>query len=268
MKLDCYQTDVFAPKMVPGRLNRDWMDQMPDRHAYRCLPLNMANVSGWELLCNQGFEIEWNGGPGVEDIQIIPDHPDRHINHLVSSHFSHGIFTFHTGYLFRTPKDWSMWAMGPPNRPKDGVSPLSGLVETDWLPYPFTMNWRFTAPCRVRFEEDEPFCFVTVIEYGALDEIVPRIHQMDDNPELKAEYETWREARSEFNKRIDANDPVAIREAWQKFYMKGRTPDNKVAEQHRNKRRLAAPVSGEDAPEPKAPDREASLFIERLEDED
>ena len=34
-----------------------------------------------------------------------------------------------------------MWAMGPPNHVKDGIQPLVGLVETDWLPFPFTMNW-------------------------------------------------------------------------------------------------------------------------------
>jgi len=41
--------------------------------------------------------------------------------------------------------------MGPPNWPKDGVYPLSGLVETDWLPFPFTMNWQMTRAGSVSF---------------------------------------------------------------------------------------------------------------------
>ena len=64
----------------------------------------------------------------------------------MKSHFSHGIITFHPGYLFRTPEGWSMWAGGAPNHVKDGIQPLAGLVETDWLPFPFTMNWVFTRP--------------------------------------------------------------------------------------------------------------------------
>ena len=33
------------------------------------------------------------------------------------------------------------------------LQPLAGVVETDWLPFPFTMNWLFTQPGRVRFEK-------------------------------------------------------------------------------------------------------------------
>ena len=74
------------------------------------------------------------------------------------------MLTFHPGYLFRTPPGWSMWAMGPPNHIKDGIQPLAGLVETDWLPFPFTMNWIFTRPGTVRFEKGEPFCFITLMQ--------------------------------------------------------------------------------------------------------
>ena len=38
------------------------------------------------------------------------------------------------------------------------MQPLVGLIETDWLPFPFTMNWVFTRPGRVRLEKGEPFC--------------------------------------------------------------------------------------------------------------
>ena len=35
---------------------------------------------------------------------------------------------------------------GPVNTAKDGIAPLSAVVETDWLPYSFSMSWRFTRP--------------------------------------------------------------------------------------------------------------------------
>jgi hypothetical protein len=41
------------------------------------------------------------------------------------------------------------------NSPKDGIAPLTGVIETDWLPYPFTMNWQMTRPGSVRFDKDE-----------------------------------------------------------------------------------------------------------------
>ena len=49
--LECYPTEsVWLPRIVPGRPQRAWMDAFHDRHAYRCLPLTMANTTGWEIL--------------------------------------------------------------------------------------------------------------------------------------------------------------------------------------------------------------------------
>jgi len=63
MKLICYVLDEFASKMVPARPQRQWMDQFPDRHVYRCLPMTIANSHGRELLCPAPIEIIWIGGP-------------------------------------------------------------------------------------------------------------------------------------------------------------------------------------------------------------
>ena len=35
------------------------MDATDDRFAYRCIPLSIANASGWELLCPVTFEAWW-----------------------------------------------------------------------------------------------------------------------------------------------------------------------------------------------------------------
>src|SRR5579875_3362424 len=98
-----------------------------------------------------GFTAEWNGGKANEDIKLRPDRPHPDFHEFVKAHFTEGVLTFHTGYLFRTSQGWDMSAGGPPNLPKDGIQPLTGIVETDWLPFPFTMNWKFTRPGRVRF---------------------------------------------------------------------------------------------------------------------
>jgi hypothetical protein len=246
MKLDSYRLRTNAPVIRPATLQRDWMDKVDGRHAYRCLPLNMANVSGWEILCPQSFDVTWNGGVRREDIEITALHPvpQRPIAHEAASHFRHGILTFHTGQLFRTDPGWAMWAGGPPNSFKDGIQPMSGIVETDWLPYPFTMNWRFTRPCTVRFEKDEPFCWITLMRPRDLESVTPRLLHLDDDPALKAEYEAWRETRSAFNQSIEEGDPAALRAQWQKFYMRGKTPEGKEAQEHTNRRRLAEPEEG------------------------
>lgn len=246
MELECYPMSERPPEIVPGRPQRAWMDKFMARHPYRCLPLSMANTTGWEILSPMAFTLEWNGGLMQEDIKMTPDRPNPDFHRLVSSHFSHGVVTFHPGYLFRTPPGFSMMVQGAPNHIKDGIQPLAGLVETDWLPFPFTMNWLFTRPGRVRFEKNEPFCFITLIKDRELETIQPVIRSLSSNPELRDQYEVWEKHRSEFNRRIFRKDPEATREAWQRYYFRGEFPEEvaPAREDHVNKRRLKAPKFG------------------------
>ena len=41
-----------------------------ERSAYRCLPLNIANAHGWEILCTTSFSAIWDGRPSVDAIRI------------------------------------------------------------------------------------------------------------------------------------------------------------------------------------------------------
>jgi len=242
MRLDCYKIYDWAPEIVPGTQRRAWMDAFPDRHAYRCLPLTMANSTGWEILCPVGLTVEWDGGMMEENIKIKGDEAWPPVSSIADSHFRRGVLTFHTGHLFRTEPGWSVWAMGPPNEPKDGIYPLSGVVETDWLPFPFTMNWQFTRPGRVRFEKGEPFCFVTLVQDKKLEEVQPIPRQLDSNAALKKDYEAWRDSRNDFNYRLQNLEANAMKERWQRHYMHGKNvATGEESGTHVTKRKLKTP---------------------------
>lgn len=245
MKLECFTTVPHPPEMIPGRSDRVWMDEVAGRTPYRCLPLTMANTTGWELLCPFGFTAEWNGGSATSDIRIISDPPITEHAHFVVSHFAYGIITFHTGYLFRTPPGWAVLTSGAPNYLKHGIQALTGLIETDWLPFPFTMNWKFTAPGRVRFDKGEPFCFVSVVEHDGLEKIEPVVCSVDSDSALKDQYAAWSVSRAQFNAKIQQGDPETLKQSWQKFYFQGRPPENggPAPEAHVSKRRLKIPKS-------------------------
>jgi hypothetical protein len=246
MKLICYRVEADAPPLLPGRTDREWMDVFDARHPYRCLPLVIANSSGWEIVSPATFTISWNGGNRNEDFRIDAEDGYESLNRLVTAHFTTGIITFHTGYLFRTEPGWNLWCGGPPNWPKDGIYPLSGVVETDWLPFPFTMNWRMTRPGMVRFEKDEPFCFIHPVQQSAVDEVQPLIRELSSDPELENDYHMWSESRSQFLERLEAKDPETIQQGWQRHYFKGQTPEGMraKAESHIHRRRLKPPVEG------------------------
>lgn len=233
------------PEVRPARAKRQWMDDFADRHAYRCLPLSIANAYGWEVLCPIPMEIRWNGGMTVDDIQVIglKELPGgAPVDHFCRSNFSRGIITFHLDYVIETEPDWQLLATGPFNDPKPTAAPLTGVIESDWLPYPFTMNWQLLQPGITRFDEQEPFCFILPVPKRVLADTELQIHRLADNPALEERHNQFRDARTAFMQRIHAGEQEAIKEAWQRHYFVGRHPDGVLAPEHLNKLRLSDPV--------------------------
>jgi len=237
MKLICYPVTTPLPSIRPAVTERDWMDQTSERHAYRCLPLSIANAAGWEILNPSSFSAVWDGGPGPDAVRIISEDGTDPIG---ISLFGAGVLTFHVTGLFETEKNIQMWVSGSPNRVKDAIQPLTGIVETEWSPYTFTMNWKFTRTGqRVRFEKDEPFCFVMPISLDMLEGVEPEFRAMEANPELKEGFFEWSKSRSSFNADLQDPSSEAAGQKWQKTYHHGAGPDGKKTEaRHRTKVRL------------------------------
>jgi hypothetical protein len=243
--LTCYALNETAHKIVPAPLEREWAEAFPDRHPYRCLPLAIANCYGWHLLCPGPIEIDWNGGPEVRDIKIRALKPlpwGRPVETFCRSNFSHGIVTMQVDYLFETPRGWDLMVGGPANHPKENAYPLSAIVETAWLPYPFAMNWQIMRPGRVVFEEDEPFCSIYPMQKNPIVAVQPEIRRLSDNPGLQRKARAFRAERDQFHARLHAGDPEARKEAWNKQYFIGELSDGTRAVDHLTKLRVKAPV--------------------------
>jgi hypothetical protein len=225
MELTCYLYPGWQPRIRAASSRRAWMDATPESFAYRCLPLSIANSHGWEVLSPCGFEAMWNGGPLPTDVTIRVD-PGMDGHEAPVALFGQGTITFHVAGLMRTSPGWSLWVGGTPNVAKDGIAPLSGLVETDWSPYTFTMNWRFTRPDHwVRFEENEPFCFLFPVQRNVMETVEPTYVSIDEVPELKAQFETWSRSRDAFQAEVERNPPTSPSAKWQKLYYRGVGPD-------------------------------------------
>jgi hypothetical protein len=238
--LTCYTLDGWNPQIRPASPKREWMDATTERFAYRCLPLAIANAHGWEVLSPCGFEARWNGGPMVEDVEVRID-PGAG-SHVPLSLFGRGTVTFHVEGILRTPPGWNLWVGGSPNSAKDGIAPLGGVIETDWSPYTFTMNWRFTrANHWIRFEENEPFCFFFPVERDLIERVRPSIRSLDEVPELKESFQTWSASRDAFQKWVAETRPTAPADKWQKLYYRGLCPNGEEgAADHRAKLRTPA----------------------------
>lgn len=226
-----HPTDVSTP-IEPAPISRDWMDNAHLRHPYRCLPLVIANQCGWVLRNPTGFRAYWYGGPNKTDVEVQYDQPENRI----LSHFGSGVITFTIPYLFRTPPGINLWVKGPANYIKDGVQPLEGVVEADWLASTFTMNWKITRVCEwIRFDKGEPFCMLVPIPRGLGETLAPRQIPMQSDPETKAQYEKWEASRKGFLEGLETRDPAAVKRGWQKDYFQGKTPEGKDFPSHQTR---------------------------------
>lgn len=201
------------------------MDETPSRYAYRCLPLLIANQNGWLICTPENVEATWDGGDSPAALRVTCD------GEVALSHFGFGIITWRIPYLFRTPPGYNLYVHGPPNYPKAGLSPLEGIVETDWAVATFTVNWQATDPGRtVGWVKGEPVCMVTPLKRGEVEKFEPVRMSLDDTPELKAQYEKWSTSRDEF-----LREPPRT---WQRDYMRGGAPGGATAPEHQTKLRL------------------------------
>jgi hypothetical protein len=240
MELICYQRDGWHRRIRPAEAIREWMTNTPHSFAYRCLPLNIANAHGWEILSPCAFDAVWNGVPNDSAGVHIQLAAGTKTTCPPVSIFGQGVLTFHIEGIFRTPPGWNLWVGGSPNFFKDGIAPLTGVVETDWSPYTFTMNWRFTRPNHwVHFEENEPICFIFPVKRGYLEEVTPRFASIGDSAELRDTYEAWHKSRSEFVDYLARGLATTPNQQWQKYYYRGTDLEGKsYVSDHVTKMRL------------------------------
>lgn len=237
MQLHAYATNSTEGWVVePASPKREWMDATPQKFAYRCLPLVMANQAGWVVRCPIGFKASWNGGTDLDTLKLEfgNDGPESARKQIVSN-FGMGIITFRIPWIFRTAKGYGLWVRGPGNFWVDGLAPLEGLVETDWSPASFTMNWKIVRRNNpVWFKKGDPVCHLTPFPLDLLESVEPEFKRIEDNPQLKADFDTF--AQQRWNQ--IASNAETGGDMWMKDYMRGHLPDGTPVNEHRTNLKL------------------------------
>jgi len=179
----------------PARPKRAWMDRTPENYAYRCTPLSAANTMGWEILNPVNCEFRWNGLTPHQQVFV---YREKELRFGPKSHFGTGVVTWDLPFLFRTPPQYGLVVTGPANHDHTHITPLDGFIRSDWLPFPFTMNWRITTPdVTIRFEEGEPIARIYPYPLDLLDEMQIELHDLADDPDFAEKFRQWGERRQE-----------------------------------------------------------------------
>ena len=235
--------------IVPAPFKRDWMDSTDRGFAYHCLPMTLANQSGWFILAPHGAVAEWNGGPTQHDLKVEV-YGVTGMTHAMSAVGS-GILSWTIPYLFQTSPGWNLLCRGPANVIKDGVQALEGLVETDWSTASFSSNWKLTRPGRVEFAPGEPIAMIVPYARGDLESFRTRKAELRTNPALMQGYTEWINSRQAFAaEQLAANPPGVVNQKFQKHYFHGNTVAGAHFHDHQKKRNVEAfdgrcPVRGD-----------------------
>lgn len=238
----------FKNKKIPGwqfhaaSPRRDWMDGFT--HMYRCLPMTIANQNGWVIESPCNISAMWFGNSDPKtSMHFWLDSEYNVPNPWVKCHFLGGIITFEFDFVIKTTEKTNLLVRGAPNFFVDGAHPLEGLVETDWLNFSFTMNWKVTQPHKlVMFKKGDPICFIQPVPHNYSETFDFEIDYMENNPEVHRKFADWHDSRMEFSKNRKNN---LESKKWQKDYFDGRDvltkevqPDN----MHATKLHLVDPV--------------------------
>lgn len=125
---------------------RDWFTS----HFYKCLPLSIGNMQGFVFSLPYTVSIFWNGGPETKDIEIFYyedfiKYKKSNFIH-VTSEFGSGILTIHFPLTLKTPPGINLMTISPPNFPLPGLSPMTGVIESDNIRFSFTLNIKMDLP--------------------------------------------------------------------------------------------------------------------------
>ena len=234
LPLVAYALTDRPPLLVKAKRERDWMDATPVHFAYRCLPMVIANQSGWMILNRHKIAVTWNGGPDTGALKI--DFLSGDEQHNAVSLFGCGILTFTIGYLFRTPPGYNLYVRGPANMPKDGIVALEGIVESDWTEATFTMNWKITRPNHpLVFEEGEPIAMVSPMKRGEIESFRPELRNLTEDPNLAVLHAEWARSRAAHNADLRVPNSEARKQGWQRHYFRGESIRKEPTFEHQTK---------------------------------
>jgi hypothetical protein len=211
--IEIYAINNRISHITPSSVKRKWMDNN-DGSAYHCLPLNIANQYGWVYHNPETFTATWNGKDDIDSITVEGEN-----SYHALSHFGSGILTITTDFLIKTPENISIFVRGITNSNKENIYPLDGIVETDWLPFTFTMNYKFHTAGSVTFKKGEPIFMFFPIERSFIKTFEIQKKSINENITLK----------QNFNKYVLSRKKILNEKSnkKQKFYILGKVVDDK-----------------------------------------
>jgi hypothetical protein len=171
----------------PMSIKRDWMDETPQGHAYRCHPITSANVIGWSISSPVDIKFIWNGINDTSNTTVTIIEGE---NYVYTGRGQSSV-SFNTGFILRTNQDVSVLTITPQNYFNPDIEVMSSLISTSFLNTDFPLAIKcMTANKEITIKAGTPIATIIPISLTSLKdeslEIVNFIHTQEYSDALVA----------------------------------------------------------------------------------
>ena len=176
------------------KINRDWMNNTENKHAYKCFPISQANTIGWSISFNEDIEFIWDG---------ISDTTPNHIEilkspfNVCSTSRGNATISFYTGLFLETDENTSILSIVPPNYFIEGATPFTSIMSTSFYDEALPVAWKVTrANEKIIIPARTPIITIIPISLGKLSDIEIDLYDknftIERQEDIKKRNEEWK----------------------------------------------------------------------------
>jgi len=194
--IKCYKKTQITLDIAPMSIKRDWMDETPQGHAYRCHPVTSANVIGWNISCPIDVSFIWNG---------INDTSANNVTILEGEQFTQtgrgqSTVSFNTRFMLRTDSHMSVLTINPQNYFNPDIEVVSSLISTSFLDTDFPLAIKCkTANKKIVIKAGTPIATIIPISLTSLQNESVEMFNFEPTQEYFEKLRSYGEAAQKIN---------------------------------------------------------------------
>jgi hypothetical protein len=195
--LKAYKRSPYAVNINPLPVQREWMDNTPDKHAYRCYPVTTANTVGWTLSLPYDLSFIWDGvnDTAGDHVEIIDGKDYAYTGRGQSS------VSIRTSVILTSEKDISVLTITPQNYFYEDFEVMSSLISTSFMDKEFPLAIKARTPNKIiTIKAGSPIATIIPISLTRLKEQSIEILDFIETPEYNARTKAYGDAAQEVNK--------------------------------------------------------------------
>lgn len=165
--LTAYRVNKNHFDIQPLPIERGWMEETSQRHAYRCFPVTLANTIGWFLSAPEDISFVWDGtiDQSGQSIKILSGEK------YCYSGRGQGTLSFYTGLIFESEQEISLLSFTPPNYFNPDFTVVSSLISTSFYRNDLPLAIRALQPNKtITIKAGDPIAAILPISLTKLKE--------------------------------------------------------------------------------------------------